>query len=142
MHMTLRVHAHILLAAAIFVAASAACSDTPAGPDRVPVGQPFELRVGSSSLVEGLTVRFDAVPSDSRCPLDSMCVWAGEAVVSLTLSRSDASVERQLKSAGAGSETTYAGLRVKLVRVDPYPRASDGRILQHQYVAALTVTRE
>jgi hypothetical protein len=140
--MTPRVRARILLAAAVVIGASPGCSKNPAGPDRVPVGQPFNLRVGSSSLADGLTVRFDAVPSDSRCPLESMCVRAGEAVVSLTVSRSGSSVERQLKSDGAASETIYAGFRVTLVGVDPYPRASDPKILQHQYIAALTVTRE
>src|SRR5688500_20001089 len=58
----------------------AACNGSPTEPDRVRTGRPFDLRVGDSALTtDDLRVRFDAVRSDSRCPIDAICVRAGEA---------------------------------------------------------------
>ena len=54
----------------------------------MPLDQPFDLRAGQSAVVPGgLKVTFDRVVSDSRCPIDAICVWAGEAVIALKLSR-------------------------------------------------------
>lgn len=40
-----------------------------------PLGQPFDLRPGASAAVEGgLKVTFERVPSDSRCPMDALCI--------------------------------------------------------------------
>src|SRR5262245_9512859 len=44
------------------------------------VGQEFQLEAGSTaSLPGGLLVGFRGVTSDSRCPTDVVCVWAGDA---------------------------------------------------------------
>ena len=65
--------------------------------------QPFDLRAGQSAVVPGgLKVTFDRVVSDSRCPIDAICVWAGEAVIALKLSRGFAApVEREVRADSA-----------------------------------------
>ena len=74
--------------AAFLVVMMVACNGDPTQPDRVANDKPFELRVGDAALTtDDLRMRFDAVRSDSRCPSDALCVWAGEAVIALTLSR-------------------------------------------------------
>lgn len=49
----------------------------------------FRLAPGQSAQVAGsdLSVRFDGVSGDSRCPIGVMCVWAGDAAVHLRLVR-------------------------------------------------------
>ena len=117
------------------------CAAHPAQPSR-PLGQPFELRTGASATVgDDLTVTFDRVRSDSRCPLDALCVQAGEAVIALTLSQSSsARAERELRTTPATSEASYQSFRVKLVALAPYPKSTE-QIRPEDYVATLTVDR-
>ena len=51
----------------------------------VPLAQDFELSLGQTVAIAGTAhrVTFEAVPEDSRCPTDAVCVWAGNARVSL-----------------------------------------------------------
>ena len=116
------------------------CGGGPTQPDRVPGGQPFELRVGDVALTtDDLRVRFDTVRSDSRCPLDALCVRAGEAVIALTLSKpGEAAIGRELDTTPARSATTYLNFTITLSSLAPYPR-SDRQIQPGDYVATLVV---
>jgi hypothetical protein len=122
---------------------SAGCAGHSAGPSQTPLGQPFELRAGSSAAVEGgLKVTFERVASDSRCPMDALCVRAGEALVALTISQDGRNAAaRELRTDAAGSETSYLGYSIKLLALAPYPR-SDRQILPEDYVATLAVASQ
>jgi hypothetical protein len=117
------------------------CAAHPAQPSR-PLGQPFELHAGTSAIVEdGLRVMFERVRSDSRCPLDALCIQAGEAIVLLTLSQSAAAqVEQELRTTPSFSEASYLSYVIKLVALAPYPRSTQ-QIRPEDYVATLTVDR-
>lgn len=134
--------ARILVTSSVCVVLSAACSGRPTGPGQVPLGQSFELRAGSSAIVEGgLTIAFSGVKSDSRCPMDALCVWAGDAIVTVSLAQSGGDrAERELHTASTGSEVSYRAYSVKLVALAPYPRL-DRPIRPADYVATLAVTR-
>ena len=118
----------------------AGCSG-PTAPDRVPKDEPFHLRIGESALTtDDLRVKFDTVRSDSRCPMDALCIRAGEAVLALTLSlRGEAAVGRELETVPAKSQTSYSRFTITLVQLQPYPR-SDRQIQPGDYVATFTVS--
>jgi hypothetical protein len=124
----------------VFALLAAGCAGHSIGPTRTPLGQPFELRTGSSAAVEGgLNVTFERVPADSRCPMDALCVRAGEALVALTVSQDGRNAAaRELRIDPAGSETSYRGYSIKLLALAPYPR-SDRQILPEDYIATLAV---
>jgi len=54
---------------------------------RVMLDEPFTVEAGETVLLDdtGVTVRFDEVISDNRCPADVNCVQAGEASARFTL---------------------------------------------------------
>lgn len=122
------------------VVAACACSGGPTQPDRVPKGAPFDLRVGDSALTtDDLRIRFDTVRSDSRCPMDVMCIRAGEAVIALTIGRTgEVPVGRELDTTPARSSTSYLNFTITLSSLAPYPR-SGRRIQPGDYVATLVV---
>src|SRR5262245_45596774 len=64
-----------------------ACDSSPTSPEgpEVRLDDSFELRPGETATVsgEGLTVAFEGVPADSRCPVDVNCITAGDATVRL-----------------------------------------------------------
>jgi len=135
----------------LVVAASIACmapsQPSPAGgvspTIQVQTGSEFDLVVNQQAVVEGtpLRIRFNGVSNESRCPSDVQCVWAGNAVVHLNLTStgnpgSDVALNTTLDPKSAD----YAGYRVTLVGLKPYPR-SGSPIPAGDYVASLRVER-
>ncbi|MSR86386.1 hypothetical protein EXS74_03245 [Candidatus Woesearchaeota archaeon] len=57
-----------------------ACS-TPTS--NVSVEIPFEMKVGETASIEGHEFTFLEVRSDSRCPIEAVCIWEGEATIVL-----------------------------------------------------------
>ncbi|HJU41237.1 MAG TPA: hypothetical protein VJ691_00425 [Vicinamibacterales bacterium] len=114
---------------------------SPTQPDRVPKGEPFDLRIGESALTtDDVRIRFDAVRSDSRCPMNVLCIRAGEAVIALTLSRvGEIAVGRELDTTPARSSTTFLNFTITLSSLQPYPR-TDRQIRPADYVATFIVS--
>jgi hypothetical protein len=134
----------LCIAAIVLVSCSSmafGCAAHPSEPSR-PLGQPFDVKAGMSAvLTDGLKLTFDRVRADSRCPLDVICIQAGEAIVVLTLSQSAAApAERELRTTPAFSEASYLSYVIKLVALAPYPRSTQ-QIRPEDYVATLTVER-
>jgi hypothetical protein len=113
---------------------------SPTQPDRVPKNEPFDLRIGESALTtDDVRIRFDTVRSDSRCPMDALCVRAGEAIIALTLSRvGEAAVGRELDTTPARSSTAFLNFQITLSQLQPYPR-SDRQIRLEDYLATFIV---
>lgn len=137
-----RLHLARVLAVACFLWAGVnlGCVDHPTAPSEVALGQPFDLHPGTSAMLrDGLKVTFDGVRGDSRCPMDALCVWAGDAVITVSLSQPGAiAAERALHTDPTGSEAQYLAYVIKLIVLAPYPR-SDRQIRPADYVATLTV---
>lgn len=113
------------------------------GTTDVAVGEEFSLRTGERMQIQGgaAAVSFVAVPQDSRCPSDVVCVWAGDAVARLDLLVSGDSARADLHTNGqAGSaRADMHGYVLELVSLAPYPR-SGGQIPQEDYTATLRVS--
>lgn len=130
---------------------AAACSKPPAEPTGAPQGaivearfdEEFDLRAGATANVGGnaLTVAFRRVAGDSRCPMDAVCVWMGDATVQLdvTVGRM-AWTPRELHTHLEPKRTTFREFAIELVSLTPYPQ-SDRTIRPEDYVARLRVTR-
>jgi hypothetical protein len=126
---------------AVLVAVSiVACTGSPTQPDRITVNEPFELGVGqTAATTDGLRIRFDAVRSDSRCPMDAFCVRAGEAIIAVTLSApGETAAGRELQTVPAQAHTFYSRFTITLSQLQPYPR-SDRQIRPGDYVATFVV---
>jgi hypothetical protein len=129
--------------AAVLLASLSACrssreTDAPTSPS--PLSREVQLAPGESARVDGLTIAFEGVPADSRCPADVQCIWEGDAVVVVRASESSReSSALELHTAGRfPREGTYGRYTVRLVSLAPQPR--DGApVPQPQYRATLLV---
>jgi hypothetical protein len=92
-------------------------------------------RIGASSVV----VAFREVEQDSRCPIDALCVWAGDAAVRIDLTN-----DQRAWSAA----TLHSFLEPKAVEFDAYvfrllevapPNVSTERTRPEDYIIALEV---
>ena len=125
---------------AMGLATMVACASNPTKPSSLPLGQPFELRAGGTATVQGgLSMQFERVTADSRCPMDAFCVWAGDATLILRLSQgSTPPAATELHTQPTGSEIVYSTFTIKLVSLGPYPR-SNQTIQPSDYVATISV---
>jgi len=126
---------------ALMAALSAAgCFNSPTGPDAV-AGQPFDLKAGAvATLPDGARLRFERVQSDSRCPMDAICVWAGDAILFVTLNPEKGVTEsREMHTQPTGSQISYANYTIKLTALSPYPR-SNQEIPATGYIATFVVS--
>ena len=127
--------------------ASACASATPSAPDsqqEVSLRTTFQLHPGESARFAGesLTVSFEGVTEDSRCPSDTTCVWAGDAVVRTRLERDKGANARvDLHTNGQfPREGPFQDVRIRLERLDPARRDSTA-IREGDYSATLIVDR-
>ena len=134
----------ILFAAGLGACAPNAPASTPEAPAAgASLDQPFALRVGQRATVAGagVNVRFEEVASDSRCPSDVQCVWAGNAVVRAVLSQDRKAFGAELNTGTEPRSVRYLDYDVALVSLAPQPAAQGSAIPPSQYVATFRVTR-
>lgn len=102
------------------------------------------VRVGQTIVVEGIRIRFHAVESDSRCPMDVICVWAGDGVANIDVEQNCAcespSFDLKLHTHLEPRSGEAYGFRVELLQLQPYPRASSP-IKPDAYSAWLRIKR-
>jgi hypothetical protein len=117
-----------------------ACTQSPTAPT-VPLQSRFILAPGESRVIADtpLTVRFNEVTGDSRCPADAICIQGGSAQVRITVVSSDGLRDYQLLT-GDMRPVRHEPFTIELVQLDPYPFSSR-TIRPDDYRATLRVTR-
>jgi hypothetical protein len=107
---------------------------------RVAPGEDFSLRFGEKAIVQGtnLTIEFADVGSDSRCPADVMCIWAGNAEVRLEILGLDSLISVVLNTTEPPASAVVAGYEIMLKQLDPYP-VSTKQIEKKDYIATLRI---
>jgi hypothetical protein len=112
------------------------------------VGHEFKLKAGQVVTLDGgrLRIRFARVESDSRCPVDVTCVWAGNAELSFEVGARSWKEKTTLKlntnaSPERASEGQDGHYTLKLVSLSPRLR-SNQKIKPGQYTATLLVTKD
>lgn len=111
--------------------------------DVVTVPGTATMRIGQQvHLGNGVwTLTFNAVTSDSRCPMGALCIVAGEAVLDLTLENLLSAQPRppayQVTIKGEVPDT-IAGFIFQLKQLDPFPQLNK-TIDPKEYVAKIAV---
>ena len=110
---------------------------------KITLGEEFVLGVGQTAALGGFDVSltFEAVREDSRCPIGVSCVWAGDAVVAITVDDTggDAEAIELHTNARFDLEAAIDGHIVRLVELSPTPRRGS-TIPVDRYEATLVVT--
>jgi hypothetical protein len=121
----------------------ASCGTSPSSARATAPAQPFTLSPGQTAQVEGtgLTVTFESVTADSRCPVDVTCVWEGDAKVAIEVLTPTPRADHELHTSGRdGREASHGAYRITLVKLEPAPR-STATISPGDYRATLVVVR-
>ena len=106
------------------------------------LGREFDVRAGGAARIssEPLTITFERVVADSRCPADTTCVFEGDATVRLVLEGANAErLTLDLHTQANGPrEGAFQKYRLRLVRLAPVLQ-NNSQIPFDQYVATLIV---
>jgi hypothetical protein len=108
--------------------------------------QPFKtvLAIGKSAAIPNtpVTVTFDEVIEDSRCPTGVTCIWAGDAVVKISIKAANGKPGAYtLHTNSPERQAEHDGYRVELMTVTPYPKG-DAPIRREDYRITLLVERK
>ncbi len=103
-------------------------------------GHRVEIGLGYSVKLPDQDVRisFDRVVEDSLCPANVRCIWAGKAVIRLTVTEADTSTEVLLSLEPdspvsspwirvASHQTESKDLEIRLISLEQYPGADDDK---------------
>ncbi|MEH3143337.1 MAG: hypothetical protein PGN37_24930 [Mycobacterium kyogaense] len=104
------------------------------------------LAGGQQASVAGsaVTVRFDRVLEDSRCPALVDCVWAGQARIALVVESDGTPPQTVELSTYPASDATGPTARVgahavTLRALDPYPQSPQDSIALQDYRATVAI---
>jgi hypothetical protein len=118
----------IIVCALLALAPGCAFLPTGSGDRIVAPNQEFTLAEGRMAVVAGpaLAVEFVEVTEDTRCPIEALCVAAGNATVRVRVSRDgfDPAVLDLRTDDPSASTDTYGNYAVQLLGVDPAPSVS------------------
>ena len=117
-----------------------ACDHRVTGPTS-PLNTEFTLAPSETISIEGtsLSVRFNRITGDSRCPADALCILGGSADVSMT-AISERSTRDHVLRTGDLQPVQHDEFTLSLVQVSPYP-FSARTIEPNEYRVTLKVTR-
>ena len=121
---------------------------TPASPAAGPASDPssqaaeqgdtIRIRIGETRQANGgLAIQFREVVSDSRCAMNAICVWQGDAAVRLGLTLGGQRADTTLHSTLEPRTILFGGYDVGFVHLEPYPVA-DQKADSSAYVVTLT----
>jgi tetratricopeptide (TPR) repeat protein len=126
----------------------AATASPPTGePVEVQLDQPFILSLGQSGrLAEAnLTLTFQEVMEDSRCPAQVNCFWSGQAIVAIAVQQEGSApgvFALNNNPALKQESAAYQGYVIRFTGLDPYPQHPDEPIPPEAYQVTLVVSKQ
>ena len=109
----------------------------------VGLGEIFTIGVGQSAQITGedMTVTFNGVIGDSRCPQNVTCVWQGVASNNTTIVYQDKDYTVVLNSPGLTEQAKETFINYTLIySLSPYPREGE-EISPKDYQLTLKITK-
>ena len=103
--------------------------------------QGIAIPVGQTVVIAGtaLQITFNGVESDSRCPIDVVCFWAGDAAVDLSFGNLTSSGSATLHTTLSPTSTVFGGFRITLLSLAP-DQSEENPIDPARYVAYVQAT--
>ena len=132
---------HELLAAEVADDCFAAHDDgTGEQPGAIAPGEETTMRVGDEVAIvdASATLTFAGVLTDSRCPADVSCVWAGEALLAFLLDESGAAQAISVPFGSDAAAAVLGGFRVSVIELLP-GTSSASAIAPDAYAATIVI---
>ena len=97
------------------------------------------LKYGEETFInEIIKIKFKGVTEDSRCPMDAMCIWQGNAGAEIEITTPDENLTEFLNSTVLPQSIWVDGITIELKEVNPYP-STQIKINPEDYSIVLSV---
>jgi len=86
-----------------------------------------EFKIGNIYNFDGKSIKFVAVISDSRCPSDVTCIWAGEAKIKIKIFQNNRFLGEKIIYLGGSSSLKFLGndqFTISGLALLPYPKVT------------------
>ena len=104
-------------------------------------GEEVSVKINTEERANGgVRVKFVELVEDSRCPVDTNCIWAGNAKIKVRVTRNGRSRVIELNTMTKGADPVFAGYKFRLTDLDPDLR-TNVRINRNGYVAKIKITK-
>lgn len=125
---------------------SFSCEESFAPGSEFEIGDTITIRLNETRYNEAhqFALTYDSLLAESRCPMNVLCIWQGNATVGINFQTKDSSVPFELHTLGTDlfpSSFETAGLTVQLVSVAPYPCDGCQNIRKEDEAIVLVVTQ-
>jgi hypothetical protein len=113
-------------AVAIFCLLSVTACDFWSPTEPSPVNAEVTLKRGEQQSVSGadLSITFEEVVGDNRCPGDATCILGGSATIRILVQGPGSASQRYDLTTGEMRPVQHRGARIELLEVTPYPFSS------------------
>lgn len=103
------------------------------------IGKKFEIKFGESVTIqnEQLSVRFEELVEDSRCPDGVTCVWAGNAKIIIQIDSQEAGLNTYFDP----KQADLSEYSIRLISLNPYPK-HNVNFEKEEYTAEVLVTKK
>jgi len=99
----------------------------------------INLKNDECYFISNYKICFDSVTYDSRCPINALCVWEGNATVKFKILKNNEKIIFNLNtSINYTNDTIIDELFIRLNQLFPYPKIPVS-IEQKDYIATLTI---
>ncbi len=119
------------------------CSSCTINKIKASLGQEFILPVGQTAVINGenLTIKFNGVKGDSRCPKGVECIWAGEAKCQMQITYSGSTSEVIYTQPGGDvlAQDFFNQYKVNF-QLEPYPEFGK-QLVSTDYKLIMTITK-
>ena len=121
------------------------CSDNPNSDEQnyFDLGKKFSINFGETLYhnTVNLSIKFDSLIGDSRCPVDVVCVWEGDAEIKLKFSANSIYNDFTLHTNKAyfNANTTLLDYKIELLDLLPYPNTEIQHLIT-QYEAEIVIS--
>ena len=99
-----------------------------------------KVQINHETPYKGIKIKFVDLIEDSRCPPDTTCVWAGNAKISVQLSKNGKKKILEMNSGMSPKTVQFEGYDITLTKLTPAP-ASNIRIRKDGYVATFSLVK-
>ena len=135
---------HTLLLISVVILTILSSCQSSEGTIKVSLNDEFSLAIGQTVELqeEQLTIKFEGIQEDSRCPRGATCIWQGR--VSYVLQISDSSDSTKIVLTEPGLSDQYGKIIYKKYEftshVQPYPELGK-KISSEEYRVLLTIKK-
>ncbi len=114
---------------------------------KINLDETFVLQYGETKMLDGqdhFSITFSDLGEDSRCPANAICVWEGQARVTIEINENFETLSKELTIGSLQNNQSkiinIGHYTIELLKVIPYPEKTSSQVDESDYSIQLVIT--